>query len=36
MLQETIEIFDKYPTLEAMFEYAEEVKQNKKEEVDDE
>ena len=36
MLQKTIEIFDNYPTLEAMFEYAEEVKQNKKEEVDDE
>jgi hypothetical protein len=29
-LQKTIEIFDKYSTLEDMFEYAEEMKQNKK------
>jgi len=29
-LQKTIEIFDKFTTLEDMFEYAEELKQNKK------
>jgi carboxyl-terminal processing protease len=36
MLQKTIDIFDNYPTLEAMFEYAEDQKQNKKEEIADE
>ena len=31
-LQKTIEIFEKHPTLEEMFKYAEEIKHNKKEE----
>jgi len=34
-LQKTMEIFDKFSTLEKMFEYAEEIKQNKKEEEKD-
>ena len=30
-LQKTMEIFEKYPTLEEMFKYAEDIKHNKKE-----
>ena len=35
-LQKTLDIFNNYSTLDEMFKYADEVKQNKKEEVDDE
>jgi carboxyl-terminal processing protease len=34
-LQETLDIFEKYPTLEEMYKYAEETAQKKEEEIED-